>query len=252
MTLPQSLKVSFLTFFTLLTFVATASETLEVRAFNGESLKLSVVTIEQANTFFEYIANKTHIPHALVADGCHVRAQEMADLAAYKKIIVAKAIIEAPEGSKLLMLDDDGPWRVEWDYHIAPMVMIQSADGSSISPYIIDPALFDRPVTQQEWTDRVLRDTPQEVIARAQKYYVSRYTFTPNKRNIVYTEIPARLDRGMPSMLSVFKSNYDMYGAFYERCVVIHASTGEKTIGGLPLSAVPNSETFKPCEFAGQ
>ncbi|MCX7113398.1 MAG: protein-glutamine glutaminase family protein [Proteobacteria bacterium] len=43
--------------------------------------------------------------------------------------------------------------KVEWyGYHVAPTVPVQKADGS-VQDMVIDPSMFDHPVTVDEWRD---------------------------------------------------------------------------------------------------
>lgn len=227
---------------------AAAEEKTSVEAFNGETLEMSVLTYQQALDFFEYVQKQKNIPFGLIADGCHVRAQQMSDLAAYKKIDAAKIIIEPPTDAKLIIKSEDGPWLARWDYHIAPILIIKTEAG--YEPFVIDPALFDSPVNQTVWLERILRDTP---IGENQPsiYFVSRFTFSPGVKDQVFTELPAKLDRNMGGMLSIFSTNLKRMGPYYEKCFLSDPETGQETIGGLPRSQVAGGESFEQCQPAG-
>jgi hypothetical protein len=42
--------------------------------------------------------------------------------------------------------------QIHWRYHVAPVVHVQSGHG--VVPMVIDPSLFNRPVTVDEWRQR--------------------------------------------------------------------------------------------------
>lgn len=48
--------------------------------------------------------------------------------------------------------------RVQWGYHVAPLVVVKGLDGNS-TEMAFDPILFDRPVPVDEW-QTALHDTP--------------------------------------------------------------------------------------------
>jgi hypothetical protein len=218
-------------------------------AYNGETLQVSVVTFEQADSLFEYLSSKKNIPYGLIADGCHARAQQTAELSALKGVTTAKIVIEPKENDKLVFRASYGPWQALWSYHVALVVFIETESGAM--PYVIDPALFSSVVPEQMWKDHVLKDTSDEVIAQAQTYYMSRFTFTPNFKDNFYTRLPDKIDRGGGSMLSIFSENLETMGAFYENCIIVNPRTNEETIGGLRKELVPGWQNYQLCVFAG-
>ena len=46
-----------------------------------------------------------------------------------------------------------------WHYHVAPAVRVRGADGS-VHDMVLDPSLFDRPATVEEWR-AAQHDTPE-------------------------------------------------------------------------------------------
>lgn len=240
---------------TLLLLLSAASNALaneefvSVTAYNGEPLEISVVSMQKAREYFEYVKKQKNIPHGLIADGCHVRAQQMADLARLRQIQVAKAVVEITTPEKLIIKSSEGPWRALWDYHIAPVVFVRDSEGNS-RPYIVDPALFPEPVSRTAWLQRIFKDSPEQAVSGADVYFVSRFTFRPSMKMQVFTELPRRIDVSMPQMLSGFKWNLNNLGPFYENCIATTVD-GQETIGGLEKTLVPGFENYKYCEFAG-
>lgn len=218
-------------------------------AYNGEKLEVSILSYEQADQFFQYVKKQKNIPFGLVSDGCHARAQQMADLAAYKKIDVAKIIVEAGKGTKLTMKSEDGPWQAQWAYHMAPVVEVLSGDFHQT--FVIDPSLFDQPVSLVTWLSKVFKDSTDEAEQKAQAYFVSRFTFTPDLKDQVYDELPLKLDRNITGMLSIFSANLKHMGAYYEKCYLVDPETNAVTIGGLPKESVAHHETYDSCQPAG-
>jgi hypothetical protein len=53
---------------------------------------------------------------------------------------------------------DDPNGRVQWWYHVAPVLLVRGPDGESMER-VLDPMLFDGPVPVEEWLI-ALHDTP--------------------------------------------------------------------------------------------
>ncbi|MCB0407389.1 MAG: hypothetical protein KDD34_04235 [Bdellovibrionales bacterium] len=230
---------------------ATASEdAISLKAFNGEDLPMTVVSYKEVSQLFSYIMKQKYIPFDLVADGCHARAQQIADLAAYKKIIGAKIVVEASPEKQLLIHASDGPWIAHWDYHIALVIMVKTYD-EKLKPYVIDPTFFSQPVPQELWLEKIFENTPLENQKASQIYYVSRFTLDPGGKNIVFDSLPARLEQEIPGMLNIFSINLKNMGTFYEKCIIKDLRTKKETIGGLDKELVPDFQKFEICKPAG-
>jgi len=57
--------------------------------------------------------------------------------------------------------NDQPAVRVEWGYHVAPVLMVRGPDGDT-REMVFDPLLFDSPVPVEEWRT-ALHDTPSLV-----------------------------------------------------------------------------------------
>ena len=66
----------------------------------------------------------------------------------------------AASATDLLWIEtpDHPDGRVQWGYHVAPIFWVQGPEGAAHA-MVLDPLLFDAPVTVEEWRD-ALHDTP--------------------------------------------------------------------------------------------
>ncbi len=94
------------------------------------------------------------------ADGCYARTHRMVQQLLGQGLSPAKIWAFAASTTDLLWTEtpDHTDGRVEWAYHVAPVLIVRDLDGVE-REMVFDPLLFDRPVTVEEW--RVgLHDTP--------------------------------------------------------------------------------------------
>ncbi len=106
------------------------------------------LTPDAANALFAELSAQGHIPFNWPRDGCFARAHEMRRLMAEKGVESAKYWNYASPG-EVLTVPGTSIGTVEWGWHVAPSVMVQGPNGPQ--PMVIDPSLFDKPVTPQEW-----------------------------------------------------------------------------------------------------
>lgn len=103
----------------------------------------------QAADLFSSVQRQPHIPFRYPTDGCWVRAHEMCRLIEFffgknPKDIVAK-VWHFAERSYFVKTDDNPYCKVEWTYHVAPLIKV----GELLM--VIDPSLFTKPVEVAEW-----------------------------------------------------------------------------------------------------
>jgi hypothetical protein len=150
----------------------------KVNSESGE-VAVSVISLDHATKLFKYLALQPHIPFRYPADGCYARAHEMSRLMEAAGVISAKVFIE---GDLRVNTTNSPNGYVEWWYHVAPIVMVNT--GETTEPYVFDPSIFDRPVPVQQWFD-IQTSKPDRT------YYTHRYSYVPRDRNdtkIAYDE----------------------------------------------------------------
>ncbi len=103
----------------------------------------------QAGQLFGDLAGQKHIPFDYPPDGCYARAHEMCRIMQERGIECGKAWIYASPG-QALRVEGTPMGTIEWRYHVAPIVNVQGQDGVT-RPMVVDPSMFDHPVTQDEW-----------------------------------------------------------------------------------------------------
>lgn len=89
------------------------------------------------------------IPFQYVVDGCYARAHKMRQIMIKGYKYDCEKVFSY-EGSTGSLAVDAGDCCVEWWYHVAPLVTLQTAHGTK--KFVIDPSLFDQPVPIDVWT----------------------------------------------------------------------------------------------------
>jgi len=138
------------------------------------------VTIDEAQIIFNDMADEADIPFKFPADGCYARAHVMIkrmaeryglDIDSIQKIFI--------EGNLIIQTDYVYPGlndnTIEWRYHVAPLLNVQDTHGT-ITLYVIDPSLFDHPVTIEEWK-RYMNDPDAITRITNRREYVPHYEY---------------------------------------------------------------------------
>lgn len=84
-----------------------------------------------------------------VVDGCYARAHKMR-LVLMDKYGYSCEKVFSYEGPSGYLAVDAGDCCVYWWYHVAPLVSVY--EGGVINKYVMDPSMFEEPVTIGEWT----------------------------------------------------------------------------------------------------
>ncbi|MBC8046002.1 MAG: hypothetical protein H7Y00_04355 [Fimbriimonadaceae bacterium] len=84
-----------------------------------------------------------------VVDGCYARAHKMRQILIDNYKYSCEKVFSY-EGEDGYLAVDAGDCCVYWWYHVAPLVSVNE-DGI-INKYVMDPSMFDGPVTIDEWT----------------------------------------------------------------------------------------------------
>lgn len=133
-------------------FNADAAKSLPLlsKDFAADQTPLQTITMKKAQELFKKARAMKDIAWKYRADGCYARAHLMARRFEKEGIRVDKAWLKGD----LYVADSN----TEWNYHVAPLVYVKNKDGS-ISKMIIDPSIFDKPVTLEEWDNKITKKT---------------------------------------------------------------------------------------------
>ena len=115
------------------------------------------LTLHDATRLFDAMARQNDIAFHYVSDGCYARAYLM--VVRLQKMGAQPARVWAfpTSGGKFRVrtsLVKQG--FVDWDYHVAPVISV-TVRGKATN-MVVDPSLFQRPVTTEEWS-AVLQNT---------------------------------------------------------------------------------------------
>jgi len=118
-----------------------------------------VISMDELNEIFAYMAAQGCatgtaeidycIPFQYVVDGCYARAHKMRQVLQNKYGVNCEKVFSY-EGASGSLAVDAGDCCVFWWYHVAPLVSVSTVFG--VQKFVMDPSMFDHPVTIQEWT----------------------------------------------------------------------------------------------------
>lgn len=139
----------------------------------GKDVDVSILSSAQADRLFTEFKSHSEIPFNYPVDGCYARATAMSQIAEEEKIEMGK--VWATGFLRVNTKNKSVP-TIEWGYHVAPVVYV--SDGGKPKLMVFDPSLFDKPVTVQEWTNKMKVDgDPKPHLDKV--YYGARYQFGP-------------------------------------------------------------------------
>jgi hypothetical protein len=145
---------------------------------NPAPVKVSVLSQPQVRQLFSELLRQD-IPFQFAREGCYARSYAMTEYAKSKKIemgqVVAEGSLQAETRSELYPT-------AQWGHHMAPMVAVDT--GSGVELQVLDPALFDRPVSVTEWTKKLEHDTSDFNAQVTEVYYGTRFQYSPNDNEI--------------------------------------------------------------------
>jgi hypothetical protein len=108
------------------------------------------VSLELAMKLFNQAKKMKDIPWNYKQDGCYARAHLMARRFEAQGVRVDKVWIKG-----LLSVPETG---IRWNFHVAPILYVHDSKGK-IQKMVIDPSLFDKPVTVEEWDNKMTKAT---------------------------------------------------------------------------------------------
>jgi hypothetical protein len=116
------------------------------------------LTMQEARGLHAYLASQPDIAFHYIRDGCHARAHMM--IRKMQALGIHAGKVWAFPRSDLEALQVDTclvpAGRVRWCFHVAPVIRVHSGDHDL--DMVIDPSLFERPVSVTDWA-KVLRTT---------------------------------------------------------------------------------------------
>lgn len=114
--------------------------------------RATVMSLETATSYFRAFQRDSSLAFNDPRDACFARAHEMAHRMHRDGFESAKAVLT---GFLRLRTAKTDSGFVEWSFHVAPAVAV--AHGGCNRLMVIDPSIFDRPVTLEEWAEKQLR-----------------------------------------------------------------------------------------------
>jgi len=152
----------------------------------------AVLTMDEVEVLFNKMA-KMPLAFHNANDGCHARAYLMSEAMLEMGYIPFKYWAFS-NGYPLLSIkgkEDDVKW---WGFHVAPGVFVKQ--NGKIVDMVIDPALFDKPVTFTDWLSIL-----NNVNSSSRSAYSAAPTINLNGEQYTYpgSFVPGRPDSDFPS-----------------------------------------------------
>lgn len=118
------------------------------------------ITMERASELFKKAQKMDDIAWKYKPDGCYARAHLMARRFEAEGVRVDKVWIKGD-----LYVPGTEPL-IQWNFHVAPIVYVKNAKGET-QKMVIDPSLFDKPVTVEEWDNKMSKNTARGSVVTA-------------------------------------------------------------------------------------
>lgn len=116
------------------------------------------ISMQKAMELFNKYSNDESLYWKYKKDGCYARAEIIAQDLAKQNIYADKIWIQG-------LVDNGEPnTDIQWNYHVAPVIYIKDQTTQSLKEYVIDPALFDRPVLKEEWLNKTNKNKNNELV----------------------------------------------------------------------------------------
>ena len=121
---------------------------------------------------FTVVKGVDYLPFQYKIDGCYARALYMSMELASNKIESNAVFAFAQPGAPLVV----GP--IQWGYHVAPMIEVGTTAENAVHT-VIDPALSDRPLTQDEWVTMMGHPATEAADQQPQMLFVPGSDYAP-------------------------------------------------------------------------
>ncbi|MGM0422973.1 MAG: protein-glutamine glutaminase family protein [Pseudomonadota bacterium] len=146
----------------------------ELPDLKATALPSEPVSFERAIMLFDELSGIKQIPFGYLADGCHARAAVMSDLLVRAGYAPMKAWIFNVEANMSMIPPKGEP--ASWWFHVAPALKVKLSKEKD-EPLIFDPAMYDGPVTIQEWCRPIITECPEAV-----EIYMTAYNKCINEK----------------------------------------------------------------------
>ncbi|HKR11881.1 MAG TPA: protein-glutamine glutaminase family protein [Pyrinomonadaceae bacterium] len=134
---------------------------------------LGALSKAKADEMFKTLASQNHIPFDYPDDCCYSRAHEMCRIMKAEGVDCRKVWNYGqgfPDNSTLQASTPNHPnGKVSWRYHVAPVVSVN--ENGTCTDMVMDPSLFDRPVTVAEWKQKQQDQNSTIEITSATPYF---------------------------------------------------------------------------------
>lgn len=112
-----------------------------------------------AVAIFDKFADRKGLAFSYKDDGCHARAHFMCNEMIHKMGILPMKVWATPhENQKLKVITPEQTIETIWEnFHIAPVIQVRMPNND-IEKLVIDPALFDGPVSIDIWAEKINAD----------------------------------------------------------------------------------------------
>jgi hypothetical protein len=151
---------------------------------NNQKVELSVVDISLIEKIFKEIKSNSEFAFDYTPNGCYAAAHMMAKILDEHGITSGKAFVEGKINVEWELIKklknhknlDPKLQNIEsnvlWSYHVAPVVL--SKMNGKIIPIIIDPTLFNEPVSFKEWKEKMIKAPHSKIVS---EYFTSRFAY---------------------------------------------------------------------------
>ncbi len=141
---------------------------------NAAHLNMQPIPLEKVIKLFDYLAGMDDLAFGYHDDGCYARAHIMCYRLRHLGLNPKKIwAIDYRDGLTVELPNK----KQEWDWHVAPTLSTLMPDGST-QELALDPALFNGPVTTDEWGETIH--------ARSGVIKIRPLTASPNAMNSDY------------------------------------------------------------------
>jgi hypothetical protein len=171
-------------------------------AINNKKIELTLLTEQEASQVFKTLKDDEDNSFNYPLDGCYARAHLMASRMDDMGIISGKAFVEGD----LYVSTTIG--EAHWSYHVASLVLMK-VNGVNV-PTVIDPGMFDKPVSFEVWKKKLLSDKRASL---KKEFYTSRFNYDPGS---LHNNMNDYLEEDVQDMKEATKSNRVM-GEVMER-----------------------------------
>lgn len=232
------MKILFLLSMLILGQLSFAKKIEMLSPYTGESYQVSVLKEAELNEFFEYVSTRSYIPFHVKWDGCFGRAYLMITVANRKNIELGKIVIDVLNKDEEVMevMSPDNKWKLRWYYHVAPYLYVEKENGD-LELRVIDPSLFTKPVTRNEFISKLTSTNPNVEI---EQVLIPKYI--GNKTQLLSKVNLGKLDRTMLASMTEITSKFNSTGAYHELKPVFDHERQSWFQGGWPVEA-PKEES---------